>query len=229
MTEPRPSHTNVRMRFRAVEYHTIVRDVPSDKIESFKNDAELFDWLHSEFSDDGMQDGEIETDEFELDHFETLPIPPTPAEPIDTFLEWLREKSKGVDFAQSFYLEVHHMHRNNDDDGESYCWECVNKQRWLNRHKRDPYTNIHRENWPDKDSSSFCDRCYTPLEHSPTNYHIESEIEHYANHANEPTSPTDALLLLNMMVMGAWESDKHWPGLAPVAAAMISYQPHTTP
>ena len=84
------SLVKVRLKFRAVEYHAIVREVPSEKIEAFRNDGELFDWLHSEFVDDGMSDSKIETDEFLLDHFETLPdpendsdLPPTPPAPQD--------------------------------------------------------------------------------------------------------------------------------------------------
>lgn len=58
------------MTFRCVEYHTLIRDVPTEKIESFDNDSELFDWLHDEFRDDSETD--ISTDEYALDEYETL-------------------------------------------------------------------------------------------------------------------------------------------------------------
>ena len=59
------------MTFRCVEYHTLIRDVPTEKIESYENDSELFDWLHEEFRDDSETD--ISTEEYVLDEYETLP------------------------------------------------------------------------------------------------------------------------------------------------------------
>lgn len=68
------SLVKVRLKFRAVEYHTIEREVPIEEIES-RDDGDLFDWLHKEFVDDGMSDSDYYTETFELDHFETLPDP----------------------------------------------------------------------------------------------------------------------------------------------------------
>ena len=140
---------------------------------------------------------------------------------LEDFRKWLREKSKGVNLAESFYLDSP-SHLDVGDTGDSYCWECVQKQRWINRNKKEPWTDIRSEDWRESDSHVFCERCYKPLEHSPTEYHIESEIEHYESNTDDPLSATDALLMLNMIEMGAWEDEKHWPGLQPIAARILS-------
>lgn len=67
------SVVRVKLRFRAVEYHEIIREVAAEKIDSMENDGELFDWLHQHFVDDSMPDSDINTESFGLDHFETLP------------------------------------------------------------------------------------------------------------------------------------------------------------
>ena len=139
---------------------------------------------------------------------------------LDHFKEWLQTKSQDVAFAESYYLDCP-RHLDFGGTGDSFCWDCVQKQRWINRHKKDPWTNIRREGWRESDSHSFCGRCYTPLEHSATEYLIESEIEHYESNV-EPLSATDALLMLNMIDMGAWDDDKHWPPLEPIAARILS-------
>ncbi len=139
---------------------------------------------------------------------------------LEDFREWLREKSKGVDFAESYYLDCP-QHLNVGDGGHSYCWDCVQKQRWLHRHKKEPWTDIRAEDWRESDSAVFCERCDAPLNHSPTKYYIESEIEHYESNT-DPLSTTDALLLLNMIEMGDWSAEKHWPALAPIAERILS-------
>lgn len=140
---------------------------------------------------------------------------------LGEFIAWLRSRATDVEFVPSYYLDGH-RHSGLQDAGDSYCWGCVQKERWLNRHNKEPYTCIRREHDKVCDSSPFCDRCYSPLDHSPTEYYIESEIEHWAETDGE-ISATDALLLENMICNGGWDEEQHWPMLAPIAARMITH------
>lgn len=138
---------------------------------------------------------------------------------VAEFQDWLRCRSAGVDLAPSYYLDCP-RHLDSGDTGDSYCFECAEKARWLNRHKKEPWTDIRYEDYRPSDSAVFCERCGIPLDHSPTKYYIETEAEHYEA-TDGPISATDAALLLNMIEAGDWV-DVHWPEWEPIAAKIIS-------
>lgn len=137
----------------------------------------------------------------------------------DEFLTWLNERSRSVELVKSFYLEGP-QHLDLPDTGDSYCWECAQKERWANRNKGDKYTQIRYEDWPERDSHQFCERCCVPLEHIPTEYQLESEIEHYLEVATDWTlSETDACLMGNLVNFRV--NDETWEQFAPVAVKIL--------
>lgn len=138
----------------------------------------------------------------------------------DEFLAWLNQRSGSVELVESFYLEGP-QHLDLPDTGDSYCWECAQKERWANRNKGDKYTRISSESWPERDSHQFCERCYVPLEHVPTEYQLESEIEHYLEVTDDwKLSETDACLMANLVHFRV-DDDETWEQFAPVAAKIL--------
>jgi len=138
----------------------------------------------------------------------------------DEFLAWLNERSGSVELVESFYLEGP-QHLDLPDTGDSYCWECAQKERWANRNKGDKYTRIRSEDWPERDSHQFCERCYVPLEHIPTEYQLESEIEHYLEVTDDcKLSETDARLMANLVHFRV-DDEETWKQFAPVAAKIL--------
>jgi hypothetical protein len=138
----------------------------------------------------------------------------------DEFLQWLIERKGGVKFVESFYLEGP-QHLDLPDTGDSYCWECAKKERWANRNKGDKYTRIRSEDWPSRDSHQFCERCYVPLEHVPTDYQFETETEYWLEETDDwNMSETDACLMANLVHFRV-DDDKAWEKFAPVAAKIL--------
>ena len=137
----------------------------------------------------------------------------------DEFLAWLNKRCGSVKMVESFYLEGP---QNFDlpDTGDSYCWPCAQKERWANRNKGDKYTRIKSEDWPERDSHQFCERCYVPLEHIPTEYQLETETEHWLETDDPVMSETDACLMGNLVRFRV-DDDETWEQFSRVAAKIL--------
>ena len=145
----------------------------------------------------------------------------------DEFLAWLNAKSGSVELVESYYLECP-RHLDLGDTGDSYCCECVQKERWLNRNRGDKYTAIRAEDWPERDSHQFCGRCHVPLEHIPTGYQLESEIEHWLEVTDDWTlSGTEACLMGNLVHFQVKDNEA-WEIFAPVAARILLHNAYAS-
>lgn len=141
----------------------------------------------------------------------------------DEFSAWLNSRCGSVELVTGYYLDPHRTSKAGDT-GESFCWDCVQKQRWINRHQKQPWTDIRQEDWPERDSHQFCERCEIPLEQIPTDYQLEEEIEHWSNCATSLVlSETDACLMGNLV---HFRIDRdNWPDFAPLAARILEANP----
>lgn len=123
------------------------------------------------------------------------------------FKEYLTELSLGVVRKFGRWLET----EGGDANGGDFCVDCVEAVARQRKRQKNPYHHIH--GWDDaqeSDSVPHCEKCGILLEHSPTEYCIESDIE-WLSEAKEIDAEGAAIILNWLSGMGCYSREKHWP------------------
>jgi len=147
-------------------------------------------------------------------------IPPTETE--TRFVEWLAKLSRGVEWKYMRWLLDNDGGLFETNNGGDFCYDCVEIQKFVNRHERNGFTQIDgwNESFP-SDSPRWCERCGILLCHSLTEYGISEEI----GGLSEPGRmlPGDAAIIHNFLDgIGDYQRDKHWPLIEPHAIRLMS-------
>ena len=135
------------------------------------------------------------------------------------FLDWLAARAAGVEWKYGRWLETHR----GGFSEFSYCEECAEIQRHVERHKKTGFSNISGwDDWPASDSPMRCDRCGALLYHSATECMLKAEVQEGL--AGDKMLPEDAAILHHAMTCGGeYEGDreKWWPLIEPHARRLM--------
>lgn len=146
----------------------------------------------------------------------------TPATQLEVdFVKWLAELSADVPIRYGRWFET----EDGDANGGDYCVECVDAEMVA---REDPSHEMHEyrfvAGWNDAqetDASPYCDGCGCLLQHSPTEYCIEEEIEFLGELSQ--LSEDEAARFHNWLSgMGNYQRDKHWPMIKPHAERLMN-------
>jgi len=109
-----------------------------------------------------------------------------------------------------------------EEDGSDFCVDCVQIQYYVNRHKKNGFTDI--DGWDEyfpSDSPHWCARCHVLLCHSLTEWGVNQEIDGLEHPG--AMSAGDAAIVHNFLDgIGDYQRDKHWPLIEPHAMRLMN-------
>lgn len=140
-----------------------------------------------------------------IEHAEYVYVPPVEIEL--KFLKFCRDKSAEIKWEYEAWLETHY----GDCSDDSYCFQCANKQKYVERNKKTGFTSVCRfVESPESDHVKVCARCGCMLHHSLTRYGIENEIE-FLSQQSVLDAYTAAIWCNLLDGIGDYKRSKDWP------------------
>lgn|GEM_PF-6368985 len=134
------------------------------------------------------------------------------------FHDYCRARAANVVSKYSRWLETH----DGFDCQQDYCVDCVEIQRYVERHNKTGFTKIR--GWDDRtevDSVMHCDRCGVRLKCSLTDCGMEQEIEYLLQ--DDHLTDEDCYTISDFLDgFGCYDDGKYWPLIAPHAERLMA-------